>query len=304
MGKNIILVDTNSFMHRAYHAYDEHLGTDNKCYRVLLGVLHALHKIHNKTEYSMFINVFDSEEGSLSRKALYPEYKKNRVEKEADLLRQIDVVEKAFGYMGIPYIKKYGEEADDVMGTIAKKEALKGNNILIVSGDKDISQLVQENIYLYRPIKDVSGKMDFDLVGEKGIKEKFGVFPNQIVDYLALIGDNADNIPGVDGIGPKKAAQLLETYHNIDNIYENINEIKGKMKESLLAGRDLLKISQELTKIKTDISITKSDIVHGEFTEKKIFKIQQRCNLFDWMGYLDQQKQTIDINYENNKFNI
>ena len=172
-----------------------------------------------------FIVVFDSK-GKTFRNDIYPDYKANRPEMPDELRVQIQPIHDIIKAMGIPLIKLDGYEADDIIGTLAKQAEKKGEDVLISTGDKDFAQLVSKHITL---INTMTNKiMDTD-----GVKEKFGISAEQIIDYLTLMGDSSDNIPGVPKVGPKTAVKWLTEYNSLDCVIENAKNIKGKVGENL-----------------------------------------------------------------------
>jgi len=248
--QHLVLVDGSSFLFRAYHAVPPLTGPQGMPTNAIHGVTNMLRKLIevHKTEY--FTVVFDAP-GKTFRNDMYDQYKANRPPMPDDLRVQIEPLHNLIKAMGIPLIMESGVEADDVLGALAQDAVKSGFNVVISTGDKDMAQLVNENITLENTMSNTTMNIE-------GVIEKFGVKPEQIIDYLALMGDTADNIPGVPKVGPKTAAKWLGIYETLDNLIENADKIKGKVGESLRANLDQLPLSRDLTTIKCDLGLNYS----------------------------------------------
>jgi DNA polymerase-1 len=179
----------------------------------------------------------------------YIAYKAQRPKADAEMVDQISLVKDIIATMGITQMEKAGYEADDIIGTLSiQKEA----NVVILTGDQDTMQLVKDNVIVMTPAK---GKEPSKLYGPVQVREKYGVLPEQIVDYKALIGDHSDNIPGVAGIGPKTAAILIQQFGTLENLYEHIDQVPEKQRVKLIDGKDSAFMSQDLSRIVTDVSL-------------------------------------------------
>jgi len=245
--QHLVLVDGSSFLFRAYHAVPPLTNPKGEPTNAIFGVANMLRKLIavHKTDY--FTVVFDAP-GKTFRNDMYDQYKANRPPMPDDLRVQIEPLHHLIRAMGIPLIMESGVEADDVLGALAQNAAKEGFNVVISTGDKDMAQLVTEKITLENTMSNTT--MDI-----AGVVDKFGVKPEQIIDYLALMGDTADNIPGVPKVGPKTAAKWLGLYETMDNLIENADKIKGKVGENLRASLDQLPLSRELTTIKCDLGL-------------------------------------------------
>ena len=245
--KHLVLIDGSSFLFRAYHAVPPLTNKQGEPTNAILGVANMLRKLimDHKTDYVTV--VFDAP-GKTFRHEMYDEYKATRPPMPDDLRVQIEPLHNLIRIMGLPLIMETGVEADDVLGALAQKAEKEGFNVVISTGDKDMAQLVTEKITLENTMSNTT--MDIN-----GVFEKFGVKPEQIIDYLALMGDTSDNIPGVPKVGPKTAAKWLAQYETLDKVIENAEEIKGKVGENLRASLELLPLSKELTTIKCDLSL-------------------------------------------------
>lgn len=289
MNKRYVLVDGNALTHAAWHGYPEQIGGDGLSYRALHGFLSKMHRLDRSYQWDDMLVVFDPAEGSLYRKALFPGYKAHRPEPEPDLVRQMLVIQDVLCDLGFSTMKVPGVESDDVIGTLAKhwsKEA--GSIVMIVTPDKDMAQLVNSSVGLLRPLRgEAAIEVPFDYLSSEGIVEKFGVQPNQIASWLALIGDVSDNIPGVPGVGPKTATKLLEKYGDLMTIMTHADSVPGKLGESLRESRGHIETSHKLTTIQTDLPM--HDWVHkrGTFDQAKRDMWAELALFPHWMGYYE-----------------
>ncbi len=245
--KLLVLVDGSSFLFRAYHAVPPLTNSLGEPTNAIYGVANMLRKLiaDHKTDY--FTIVFDAP-GKTFRHDLYDQYKANRPPMPDDLRVQIEPLHNLIRTMGLPLIMEPGVEADDVLGALAQQAAKEGFKVIISTGDKDMAQLVTEQITLENTMSNTT--MDIN-----GVFEKFGVKPEQIIDYLALMGDTVDNIPGVAKVGPKTAAKWLNQYQTLENLVDNAEQIKGKVGENLRSSLEQLPLSKELTTIKCNLDL-------------------------------------------------
>lgn len=237
--QHLVLIDGYGFLFRAFHAFPPLKRLDGVNVGGVYGFTAMLTKVILEFSCSHLAVVFDPG-GKNHRHALYPEYKAHRPPAPEELIPQFPLIREAVSSLNIDILEKPGFEADDVIATYAKMASNQGIKVTIISSDKDLMQLIDDNISLYDPIK--AKKISFSEV-----KEKFGVTPCRVVDVLSLIGDTADNVPGVPGIGPKTAAELIENYHSLDGIYQNLEAMKeSKRKQSLIENKDKAYLSQKL----------------------------------------------------------
>jgi len=245
--KNLYLVDASNMFFRAFFAIPPLTNDKGMPTNALYGFLAMSLKLIREVRPDYLVYCFDLKEPSF-RAELYTEYKANR-EEMPDLLKpQIPYLKKLTEVLGIATAEKSGFEADDVIGTLAMHAVKEHVNAVIVSGDKDFAQLVRPGVSLYDTMKDVRTDTD-------GVMAKFGVRPDQIIDYLALVGDSSDNVPGVRGIGPKGACKLLSDYQTLDGIYEHIDEIKGATQKKLIENKEMAFLSRKLCTIITDVDL-------------------------------------------------
>ncbi len=247
MQKKLILIDGSSFLFRAYHAIPPLSNADGLPTNAIFGVANMLKRLMSDHKTDHFAVVFDAPGGTF-RNELYSEYKAHRPPMPDDLRVQIQPLHDLIIAMGIPLIMETGVEADDVLGALAQMAVQEGFHVVISTGDKDMAQLVTEQVTLENTMSNTT--MDI-----QGVIDKFGVTPAQIVDYLALMGDSADNIPGVPKVGPKTAAKWLVQYQTLENLIACADEIKGKVGENLRASIADLPLSKQLTTIKCDLDL-------------------------------------------------
>ncbi|MCW8931155.1 MAG: DNA polymerase I [Gammaproteobacteria bacterium] len=245
--KQLVLVDGSSYLYRAFHAMPGLNNSKGTPTGAVYGVVNMLKRLRNDYPTQRVAMIFDAK-GKTFRDDMYPEYKANRASMPDDLRCQIEPLHDVIRALGFPLIAIPGVEADDVIGTLAVQAAEQGLDVVISTGDKDMAQLVNEQITLVDTMK--NQVMDIE-----GVKKKFGVTPEQIRDYLALIGDTSDNIPGVPKVGPKTAVKWLMEYENVANIIENSDAFKGKVGENLRDSLEQLKMSYELVTIKLDVEM-------------------------------------------------
>ncbi len=249
MNKNpaLTLIDGSSYLYRAFHALPPLSNSRGEPTGAVLGVLNMLTKFLNEFRSQYIAVVFDAP-GRTFRDDLFAEYKAHRPPMPDELRAQIEPLLTAVRGMGLPLIRLPGVEADDVIGTLARAAAGRGLDVLISTGDKDMAQLVSPHITL---INTMSGTV----LDREGVKAKFDVWPEQIIDYLALVGDSSDNIPGIDKVGPKTAAKWLGKYSTLDNLVAHAGEVEGKVGENLRAGLTTLELARKLATIRTDLEL-------------------------------------------------
>ena len=245
--KPVILVDGYSYLYRAFHALPSLTNSKGVPTGATYGVVNMLRRLLKDYEPEHMAVILDAP-GKTFRDELYAEYKANRPPMPDELRCQLDAIQALVEALGIPIVSITGVEADDVMGTLAVQASEQGLMTLLSTSDKDMAQLVDEHVHLVN-------SMDNTRLDIAGVQAKFGVGPEQIVDYLALIGDSVDNVPGVPKVGPKTAAKWLKQYGTLENLVEHADEIKGKVGESLRASLGQLTLSKELVTIKCDVPL-------------------------------------------------
>ena len=248
----LILVDGSSYLYRAFHAMPPFTNSRGEPTGAVTGVLNMLQRYEREHPDARVVVVFDAP-GRTFRDDLYAQYKAHRPPMPDELRAQIEPLLQAVQALGFPLLRISGVEADDVIGTLARRAADAGEQVLISTGDKDMAQLVDERITLINTMS--NSQLD-----RQGVKAKFDVWPEQIIDYLALIGDSSDNIPGIDKVGPKTAAKWLAQYHTLDDIVAHAADIGGKVGENLRAGLQTLALSRELATIRLDVQLPDTEL--------------------------------------------
>ncbi len=242
-----ILIDGNAYLYRFFHGSEPRYRKNGEPTHVIYSYMSFLRTCLFRYKPGRLIVVFDAPVKNF-RHELFPEYKSHRNPMPDELRAQIEPVKKAITLLGIPLVEIPGVEADDSLATLAVKYASAGDMSYIFSLDKDLTQLISENIQVVHDRKQLLLDTDF-------IIKKYGVKPKQIIDLLALTGDDADNIPGVEGVGLKTAAKWLQTWGTVENIIANAHWVKGKVGEHLRNSIDKLILSKELTRIRIDVPL-------------------------------------------------
>jgi DNA polymerase-1 len=245
--KKLLLIDGSSYLYRAFHAMPDLRNRDGEPTGAIYGVINMLRRLRKETAADYIACVFDAK-GKTFRDDLYPKYKANRPPMPDDLASQIEPLHQCISAMGIPLINEGGVEADDVIATLTTQAGERGIETIISTGDKDIAQLVQPGVSLVNT-------MSNETLDEAGVKNKFGVKPDQMVDYQTLVGDSFDNVPGVEKVGPKTAVKWLTQYGSLDEIIAHADEIGGKVGENLRAALDWLPTARALVTLKRDLKL-------------------------------------------------
>ena len=252
--KRLFLIDGMAQIYRAHFAMIKNPLTtkDGRHTSAIFGFMNSLFKLLRDENPDYIAVVLDCKEPTFRHK-LYTEYKATREKMPDELVEQLEPLYEVISHTNIPILKKPGYEADDIIGTLVKKAEQAGLVTYMVTGDKDMMQLVSETTFMYSPGNRFKPTTIYDKIK---VKEKWGVGPDGIIDMLALVGDTSDNVPGVDGVGPKTAKKLLDQYKNIETILEHANEAKNKrVREGLQNGRDLVHLSRELVTIHCDVPV-------------------------------------------------
>ena len=245
--KKLVLVDGTYYLFRAFHAMGDLSNAAGDRTGAIYGVVNMVRKLLADYTPDYFAVVFDSGKKTF-RAAIYPEYKAHRPPVPPDLIRQIEPVHAILKAQGLPLIVADGVEADDVIATLARQAEADGITTFISTGDKDLAQIVNDRITLVNTMSDT-------VLDPAGVKQKYGVPPELIIDYLTLIGDTSDNVPGVPKVGPKTAVKWLEQYGSLDAVIAHAHEIGGKIGENLRASIPLLPLSRQLITLKTDVPL-------------------------------------------------
>ena len=278
----VVLVDGSSYLFRAYHALPPLTTSKNHPTGAIKGVVSMIRRLEQDFPGSKMVVIFDAK-GKTFRHDLYEEYKANRPPMPEDLACQIEPIHEIVKAMGLPLLTVTGVEADDVIGTLANEATSKGIDVVVSTGDKDMAQLVSDHVTLINTMTDT--RMDRD-----GVVEKFGVTPEQIVDYLALVGDKVDNIPGVNKCGPKTAVKWLQSYDDLDNVIKHADDIKGKIGEYLREATETLPLSRELATIRTNVELDfgLEDLKLREQDDQQLLELFKEYELRSWIAELKE----------------
>lgn len=253
--KRLIIIDSSSLLHRAFHALPPLTNAKGQPTGAVYGFLLALFKAIKDLRANYIVACFDTAKPTF-RHQTFSEYKAHRAATPDDIVIQFPMLKKVLESFSIAIFEKEGFEADDLIATIADKAAKEDCQIYIVSGDLDNLQLVNEKIKVYTPGKSIKEAIVYD---EQKVFERFGVTPSQMNDFKALVGDSSDNVPGVKGIGPKTATELIKEYGNIENLYSELATdtavVKPKVKETLKQNKENAFLSKQLVKTKKDIPV-------------------------------------------------
>ena len=277
MNKTLLLVDGSSYLYRAFHAMPDLRNAEGAPTGAIYGIINMLRKLRNDYPAAYIACVFDAK-GKTFRDDLYPDYKAHRPSMPEDLAKQIEPIHEAVRALGWPILMVEGIEADDVIGTLAVQAAEHGMDTVVSTGDKDMAQLVNERVTLINTMS--NEKLDRD-----GVIAKFGVPPERIVDYLTLIGDAVDNVPGVEKVGPKTAVKWLTQFGSLDAIVERNAEIGGAVGENLRRALDWLPQARALLTVKTDCDLAKHMVSIPESLQAKPASKEALIDFFQRYGF-------------------
>ena len=289
--KTLLLVDGSSYLYRAFHALPDLRNRQNEPTGAVKGVINMLRRLHNDYQADYSACIFDAK-GKTFRDDLYPEYKAHRPPMPENLVEQIAPLHECIHALGWPMLIIEGVEADDVIGTLAKQAGQEKIQCIISTGDKDIAQLVNKQTTLINT-------MTNEILDEAGVLAKFGVEPERMLDYLTLVGDKADNIPGVEKVGPKTAVKWLKQYGTLDNLIVHAKDINGVVGENLRSSIEWLKKSRELLTIKCDVvlPVCLKDLGLKSQDTSKLFKLYERLEFRTWLRELQQDPNLDSKNF-------
>lgn len=288
---HLVIVDGHAIAHRAYHSIPP-LSVSGQPVNALYGFYSMILSAVDQLKPDYLIVCLDSP-GPNFRNTEFVGYRANRKPADSDLISQLPLLPKTLGTAQIQYFSMGGYEADDLIATITKKSLNKINKktkhkliskITIITGDKDLMQLVDDKVNLFVPIRGLSETKVFN---SEAVKVRLGVEPNQVVDLKALIGDASDNYPGVSGIGPVVATKLLAEYHNLDNIYNHLDQLKPSIREKLLTDRDNAYLSQKLASLISNIPLTFT-LKPSRFNRQKITGLETLFTQYNFKSLLSR----------------
>ncbi|MGB1808343.1 MAG: 5'-3' exonuclease H3TH domain-containing protein, partial [Porticoccaceae bacterium] len=284
----LILVDGSSYLYRAFHALPPLTNSKGKPTGAVKGVINMMRRLQKDYPESIHVVVFDAK-GKTFRDEIYADYKAHRPPMPDDLRLQIEPIHKIIQAMGMPMLVIEGVEADDVIGTLALQATAAEQPVVISTGDKDIAQMVNEHIVM-------ENTMTNTVLDRAGVLDKFGIPPELIIDYLALLGDKSDNIPGVPGVGEKTALGLLQGIGGLDDIYARLDEVAGlafrgakTMAPKLEEHRELAYLSYQLATIKTDVEmdLALGDLANGEPDNAALLALFKEMEFKTWIKELE-----------------
>ncbi|HYD33188.1 MAG TPA: 5'-3' exonuclease H3TH domain-containing protein, partial [Methylophilaceae bacterium] len=292
--KTLLLVDGSSYLYRAFHAMPDLRNRQNEPTGAIYGVLNMLRKLHKDYQADYSACVFDAK-GKTFRDEIYTEYKANRPSMPDDLARQTGPLREAIEAMGWPLLCVDGVEADDVIGCLAKQAEKEGMRVIISTGDKDMAQLVNEHVTLVNTMPNAFRKGD-EILDVAGVEAKFGIPPKLIVDYLTLIGDSVDNVPGVEKVGPKTAVKWLQEYGSLDNIIANADKIGGAVGENLRKALPWLPTAHKLLTIRCDVGLPDewAHLAIKSPDKAKLAELYDRFDFKTWKRELEQPANPSD----------
>lgn len=280
----LVLVDGSSYLYRAFHGLPPLTNRKGVPTGAVYGVVRMVRKLIEEEQPDKVAVIFDAK-GKTFRHQLYKDYKANRPPMPDDLQVQVEPLHELIRALGIPLLSIADVEADDVIGTLAQSGVVMNHRVLISTGDKDMAQLVNEHVTLINTMSNLR-------MGVEGVQEKFGVTPNQIIDYLALMGDKVDNIPGVPGAGPKTAVKWLQQFGTMQGVIDHAEEVKGKVGEKLRAALNDLPMSYELATIKCDVALdfAANELQIGTKDNEVLAKLYSELDFNSWLDELEQSK--------------
>ena len=281
--KTLLLVDGSSYLYRAFHAMPDLRNRKDEPTGAIYGVLNMLRRLHREIAADYSACIFDAK-GKTFREDAYPEYKANRPPMPDDLVRQIEPLKDAIRAMGWPLLVIDGVEADDVIGTLAREAQERGVRTVISTGDKDIAQLVNPQVTLVNTLSN-------ETLDEAGVEKKFGVKPGRMVDYLALVGDAVDNVPGVPKVGPKTAVKWVAQYGTLDGVIAHAGEIGGVVGENLRKSLDWLPQARALLTIKCNVAlpVKLEDLAHVRPDTAKLAELFDHFEFKTWRRELEEK---------------
>ena len=296
--KTLLLIDGSSYLYRAFHALPDLKNKENHPTGVIYGVLNMLRLTHSQFPSDYSVCIFDAK-GKTFRNDIYSEYKANRPRMPEELAIQIEPLKKAILAMGWPMMIKDFVEADDVIGTLSKKANANKINVVISTGDKDLAQLVNKETTLINTM--TNEKLDID-----GVRNKFGVPPSLIIDYLTIIGDKADNVPGIDKVGPKTALKWLNEHESLEKIVKNSDTFGGVVGENLRKAIDWLPTAKDLITIRCDLDINVNwdEFVKKTPDNKALEELYKEFNFSRWLQDLQKKDSNGDRVVKNEIDNI
>ena len=290
MSTEIYLIDGSSFIYRAFHAVAPLTNAEGFQTNAVFGFVNMVNKLIKDKQPSHVAVAFDSR-GKVFRHQMYPEYKANRPPMPNELVGQVPYIKEVVKALGLRSFEETGIEADDIIGTAAEALTRRGARVIIVSGDKDLLQLVDDRTTMWDPMND-------KVMDAEAVRAKYQVAPERLLDCFALIGDASDNVPGVPGVGPKTAAKLILEFGTLEQLYEQVDSLKkSKMKERLIENRDSAFLSRDLIRLKTDVDIVTEpdDYLIADADRDKLVEIYSELGFSSLLKELDNAGQSVPV---------
>ena len=289
VSKVLYIIDASAYIHRAYHAIRPLTTSAGVPTNAVYGFIKLINKIKNEQKPDYIAVCFDHPSKNF-RHQLSPVYKANRKQIDEDLIKQMPIARESVQAMNLASFEMAGFEADDVIGTVAKKAEKEGVKVVIVTGDKDLFQLVNDNIHIWNESKNIM----FD---SQKVFEKYGLYPDKIVDMLALMGDNCDNVCGVKGIGEKTAVKLINTYGSVENIIANADSVKGKISQAIKDGANDVLLSKKLVQLELNVPINVS-IENMKFNDNLFETAQDFLQKYELYSFIPNKSQQNNFKLE------
>lgn len=302
------IIDGNSFLNRAYHAIPALSTKEGHPTNAITGFFNMVHSLKKQFAPERMVVAFDAK-GKNFRHDIYPEYKAHRPETDEALRQQRQPVRDILDAWGMPTLVVDGVEADDSMTAMGLRASEAGYRVTLVTSDKDMCQGVSDDLNIVLlDTKDVEGSAKPKALDSAGVKKKYGVLPEQMIDYLALMGDTVDGVPGVEGCGPKTAIKWIEEFGSVEGVIANADSVKGKAGEKLRACIDILKTSKELVTIKTDVDLGKPlDEFVGTMDEDKLYELVTKYELKQFkkqLGLINKNAESTELNVISDPFEV
>ena len=283
--KKLLLIDGSSYLYRAFHALPDFRNKADEPTGAIYGVINMLKRARNDINPDYIACIFDAK-GKTFRDEMYSKYKANRPSMPSDLALQIEPLHACIEAMGIPILVISGVEADDVIATLTRKALEQKLETLISTGDKDIAQLIKPGVTI---INTMTG----ETLNRDGVKIKFGVYPERMVDFQSLVGDSVDNVPGVDKVGPKTAVKWLDEYGDLDSIIAHADNIGGKVGENLRRAIEWLPTTRELVTLRDDVDLDTDvmDLAYKPENKDVLAHLFEKLNFKSWLAELNNNQE-------------
>lgn len=294
----LLLIDSHAIIHRAFHSIPKHLTYQGKPVNAFYGFYSMLYAALDELNPKYLVFCLDSP-GPTFRDKEYIAYRAQRKPTDPDLKHQFPLIIDSLENSDLSHFSMGGYEADDILATISKKALAKKEDldIFIITGDKDLMQLVNKKVKLFMPVRGLTQTKTYDI---KAVKDRLGVRPDQVVDLKALMGDQSDNYPGVTGVGPKTATDLLDRFDTLDNVYKHLDDIKETLRTKLERDKDNAYLSQKLAQLEYKVPI-KFSLKKSRLTDDKIKKLIEVFKLYNFKSLTSRFSKKFNIDIKQTK---